>query len=188
MTPEDLSKLIAAGESQATEFKLSLAARDDGLRSLCAMVNTDAGTGVIVFGVAPDGTIQGIEPGNLDRAQQSLAQVIGSKFEPQLAAVIEIHRVGAHALLSLTATRLKSVAYHEFDGRAYIRVGTTVRQLTLVEKNALARSRDRHLHPGPWKCNGCNTWVGVLAGFNVTERGMERSFSCGCGGEFWPAT
>ncbi len=188
MTPEELAKLIAAGESQTTEFKASLATRDDALQSLCGMVNADAATGTILFGVAPDGTIRGVDPGNLDRAQQTLGQVIASKFEPRLAAVVEIHQSGACSLVLLAARRHKSVPYHEFNGRAFIRVGTTTRQLTLVEKNALARSRDRNLHPGPWKCDSCNTWVGVLAGFNITDRGMERSFSCSCGGEFWPAT
>src|SRR6266705_5579132 len=128
MTSDDLTKLIAAGESQATEFKLSLATRDDALQSLCAMVNTDAGTGAIVFGVASDGTVRGVEPGNLDRAQQSLGQVISNKFEPPVAVAIEVHRIDAHPLILLTATRHKAVSYHEFDGRAFIRVGTTTRQ------------------------------------------------------------
>lgn len=188
VTGEELRALIRAGESQVVEFKSSLATRYDALQSLCGMVNSDGAKGAIIFGVAPDGTLRGVEPGNLDRAQQSLAQVIGTKFDPPLIATLEILRLDSHALVLVSAARKTGVPYHEYDGRAFIRQGTATRQLTLTEKNALAHARNRDLHPGPWKCNGCNTWVGMLAGFNVTDRGMEKSYACQCGGEFWPAT
>ena len=85
------------------EFKASLASRDDALQSLCGMVNSDAAKGVIIFGVAPDGTLRGVEPGNLDKAQRSLAQVIGSKFDPPLIAALEALDSGGGSLAGVPA-------------------------------------------------------------------------------------
>lgn len=188
MSPTELAELIQAGESQEVEFKTSLAKRDDALKSLCGMVNSEAARGAVVFGVTPEGTVHGVEPGNLDRAQQSLVQVITAKFDPALVVTIEVHHVDNSPVLLLTAGRSRGVAYHEFDGRAFVREGTATRQLTLREKNSLARARNRDLHPGPWKCSQCNTWVGLLVSYISTDDGMERSYGCDCGGEFWPAT
>lgn len=188
MGPTEFTGLIRAGESQQVEFKTSLAEQVDGLQSLCGMVNSDVARGAILFGVKRDGTVCGVEPGDLDRAQQSMMQSIAVKFEPRLAVVTEVQELDARRVLVLTASRFTGIAYHEFDGRAFIREGTTTRRLTLDEKNGLSRARNRALHPGPWKCSQCNSRVGMLASFTVTEHGMERSYRCGCGGEFWPAT
>jgi predicted HTH transcriptional regulator len=188
MGPTELAGLIRAGESQQVEFKTSLAEQVDGLQSLCGMVNSDVARGAILFGVKRDGTVCGVEPGDLDRAQQSMMQVTAAKFEPRLVVTTEVQELDARRVLVLTASRFTGIAYHEFDGRAFIREGTTTRRLTLVEKNALARARNRDLHPGPWKCSQCNSWVGLLGSVKVTEHGVERSYRCGCGGEFWPAT
>jgi hypothetical protein len=117
-----------------------------------------------------------------------MMQVTAAKFEPRLVVTTEVQELDARRVLVLTASRFTGIAYHEFDGRAFIREGTTTRRLTLIEKNALARARNRDLHPGPWKCSQCNSWVGLLGSAKVTEHGVERSYRCGCGGEFWPAT
>ena len=71
-----LEELVRKGESQALEFKKSLSLQREGLEALCAMVNSDLAQGTVVFGIEADGTICGIEQGNLDTAQRSLSQVI----------------------------------------------------------------------------------------------------------------
>jgi GTPase len=85
-----LEERVQRGESQTLEFKKSLSLQREGLEALCAMVNSDLAQGTVVFGIEPNGTICGIEKGNLDKAQRSLSQVLRSKFEPQLAAQIKI--------------------------------------------------------------------------------------------------
>ena len=93
--PEQLSleELVRMGESQMLELKKSLSLLREGLVALCAMVNCDLARGTVIFGIERDGTVCGIEQGNLDTAQRSISQAIRNKFEPQLPAQIEVQEL-----------------------------------------------------------------------------------------------
>ncbi len=184
----NIEDLIRTGEGQTTEFKRSLSLQDKGLEALCAMVNSDYGRGTVAFGIESDGTICGIESGNLDTAQCSLSQIIRNKFEPSLVIKIETYDVNDKVVLLLSSERVSNVPYHEYDGRAWIREGSTNRRLSLAEKESLITKRNRDRHPGPWRCNRCGALVGVLNSFEITSEGMRKTYKCGCGGEFWPIT
>jgi len=106
MTLGELATLV---ESQTCEFKKSLSLTKEGLVSLDAMLNADVGRGLVLFGVAPDGTPGGIEPGSHDKAQRSLAQHIQSKFDPPLLATIEVVDCEGRPLLAVQATRSANV-------------------------------------------------------------------------------
>jgi len=175
-------------ESQTFERKRSLSLQREGLASLCGMINADISHGTVAFGIDPDGQIIGIEPGNLDKAQRSLSQSIQSKFEPPIQCTLQLHELDGKSVVVVSAQRNRTIPYHEFDGRAYIREGTATRQLSLTEKQALQRQRNRDLHTGPWKCDRCGSWVGMLSQVVVTDQGMRKTYDCGCGGEFWPAS
>ena len=180
---------LANGEGQTTEFKKSLRLRREALEALCSMVNAESAQGVVVFGVEPDGKICGIEPGNLDAAQRSLSRAIREGFDPPLQSEIWVEEeMEGKKLLLLSAERPRSIPYHEYDGRAWIRQGSEKRQLTLSEKDHLRRSRDRTFHPGPWKCDRCGALVGQLISVTVTKDGMKKNYNCSCGGQFWPST
>lgn len=183
-----LEELVRKGESQTLEFKKSLSLQREGLEALCAMINSDVARGTVIFGIASDGTVCGIEQGNLDKAQRSISQAIRNKFEPPLAAQIEVKELSGQQVLVLNAERYRDISYHEYDGRAWIRQGTENRKLSLVEKQQLTRVRDRNTHPGPWKCDRCGKLVGVLHSFQISNEGMKKTYKCECGGEFWPAT
>lgn len=176
------------GEGQTLEFKKSLSLQNKGLEALCAMVNSDLARGTVAFGIEPDGTTCGIERGNLDTAQRSLSQVIRNKFEPRLVVQMETKELNGKIVLVISAERSRNVPYHEYDGRAWIREGSTNRLLSLVEKEALAGKRNRDRHSGPWRCNRCGTWVGELHSFEISDEGMKKTYKCKCGGEFWPVT
>jgi predicted HTH transcriptional regulator len=183
-----LGELVKKGEGQTLEFKKSLSLQRKGLEALCAMVNSDLARGTVIFGIEADRTVCGIEQGNLDTAQRSLSQTIRNKFDPQLVVQMEVGELNARQILVLSAGRDRGVAYHEYDGRAYIREGTENRKLNLVEKQQLVKRRDRDSHQGPWRCDRCGTWVGVLHSFEISSEGMKKTYKCRCGGEFWPAT
>jgi predicted HTH transcriptional regulator len=183
-----LEELARKGESQTLELKKSLGLQREGLEALCAMVNSDLAQGTVVFGIEPNGTVCGIEQGNLDTAQRSLSQTLRSKFEPQLVAQIKIEELNGKTVLLLSAERYRAIPYHEYDGRAWIRQGTENRKLGLAEKQHLIRRRDRDSHAGPWKCDRCGALVGVLHAFEITDSGMKKTYKCECGGEFWPVT
>jgi predicted HTH transcriptional regulator len=151
------------------------------------MVNADAAQGTVVFGIAPNGDPIGVEPGDLDKAQRSLSQTISSKFDPRLQCTIFVCEFEGKRFVVISADRNREVPYHEFDGRAYIREGTVTRQLGLAEKNSLQRKRNRDLHQGPWKCDRCGSWVGMLMSIAVTDQGVRKTYKCRCGGKYWPA-
>jgi ATP-dependent DNA helicase RecG len=184
----ELINRILNGEGQTTEFKKSLSLRREALEALCSMVNAESAQGIVIFGVDPNGTICGVEPGNLDTAQRSLSQTIEARFDPPLQTEITVEQLEGKQLLLISAQRHRSIPYHEYDGRAWIRQGSEKRQLTLSEKDHLRRSRDRAFHTGPWKCDRCGTLVGVLSHFTLTNEGMKKHYNCSCGGQFWPIT
>lgn len=173
-------------ESQSVEVKKSLSLQKEGLRALAGMVNTDTGKGLVIFGIGPDCEIVGVEPGDLDSAQRTLAQRIRDGIEPPLVCSIEVLLCSGKNLLAVHAERAGDTPYHEFEGRAFIREGTTTRQLSLGEKQSLARRRDRDQHNGPWKCNKCGTVVVMLFSFTISGQVVGRSYKCDCGGEYWP--
>jgi predicted HTH transcriptional regulator len=183
-----LAQLVLKGEGQVLEFKKSLSLRREGLEALCAMVNSDLAQGTVLFGIGPDGSVCGIEKGNLDTAQRSLSQVIRNKFEPSLVVKMQVEELANQRVLAISAERHRETPYHEYDGRAWIREGTTNRLLSLAEKESLAGKRNRDRHPGPWRCNLCGRWVGVLHSYEISGDGMKKTYGCECGGEFWPAT
>jgi len=173
-------------ETQSLEFKKSLSLQKEALKSLCSMINTDSAKGMVLFGVAPDYSICGIEPGNLDKAQISLGQKCQQKFDPPIITNIEILECEDKSLLLLKAERSTGVAYHEYDGRAYIREGSSNRLLSFLEKQQLLSRRNRDKHNGPWKCDHCGSTVGMLSSIVITDQGVKKSYICKCGGQFWP--
>jgi len=183
----DLSEILRLGEGQTVEFKKSLSLQRDGLEALCGMINADSAQGIVFFGIAPDSTVVGVEPGDLDKAQRSLAQTMQQKFDPPLIKQIDVLECEGWRIVRVSAQRSPLVAYHEYDGRAYIREGTTTRVLSVAEKQQLVQRRNRHTHTGPWRCDNCGSLVGTLVSVVLTDKGPQKSYRCRCGGEFWPA-
>jgi len=188
MEHSSLEEIIMKGEGQTVEFKKSLSLQNKGGESLCAMINSDLARGTVVFGIKPVGTICGIEPGDLDTAQRSLSQTIRGKFEPQPIVNIETKQLDDKIVLVISAERDRSVPYHEYGGRAWIREGSTNRLLSISERDILVGKRNRDRHLGPWRCDKCGSWVGVLYSFELSNEGMKKTYKCECGGEFWPAS
>ena len=184
ITPEEVQKL---GERQTVEFKKSLSLQREAMEALCGMVNSDNGTGVVLFGVAPNGSVAGVEPSNLDSAQKSLALTVRQKFDPPIICSIEIVECDGKSLVLLKADRAAGISYHEYDGRAYIREGSSRRQLSFDEKQRLSKKRNRDQHNGPWRCSRCGSFVGMLSSIVITAEGIKKSYDCQCGGEFRPA-
>jgi predicted HTH transcriptional regulator len=177
----------AGAESQVLEWKSSLAERKRGLESLCGMLNAEPARGTVEFGIGPHGEVVGVEAADLDKTQRSLAQEIGQSFQPRIQLTIRAEERGGKRVIVVEGRRNRDVPYHEYDGRAWVREGTATRQLNPAEKQSLQRQRNRDLHSGPWKCDRCGSWVGVLASVTLTPQGPMKSYDCHCGGEYWPA-
>jgi len=183
--PHEIRKL---GETQTVEFKKSLGLQKEAFRDLCGMVNSESATGTLLFGVSPDGSINGIEPGNLDSIQKTLIQKVHQLFDPPIIPIVEVLECDDRQLIRLKADRASGVPYHECDGRAYIREGSATRRLSYREKQQLSKKRDRDQHSGPWRCDRCGGVVGTLSMMTITDEGVYKSYACRCGGEYWPVS
>lgn len=183
----NIERIIQAGETQMVEFKKSLSQMREGCKVLCGMLNTNAGTGMVLFGISPENDVVGIE-GDLDSAQRTLVQHIQQKFDPSIVCSIEIKEHNGKNILVLSAKRPNDICYYEYNGRAFMREGSTSRYLSFREKKSLLSRRDRDHHNGPWKCDRCGSVVGMLVSMVITEDGPQKSYRCKCGGDYWPAT
>ena len=186
MQKVSIAELGKLRESQLFEAKATLAEQNEALEALCGMINADHANGAVLFGMRPNGDIGGLE-GNLDKAQLTLAEKIGQRFQPRLQPQIHLLDCDGKLLILLKASRARSIPYFECDGRAWIREGSRTRQLTLDEKRTLTGSRDREKHGGPWKCDICGSWVAMLVSGEINEKEYRKTYNCNCGGQYWPA-
>jgi len=136
----DFEKIIQTGETQLVEFKKSLSQTKEGCKTICGMLNAEVDAGMVLFGISPENEVVGIE-GNLDSAQRSLAQHIQQKFDPSIKVLIQIEEYECKKILILSAKGSNDVRYYEYDGRAFLREGSTTRRLSLQEKESLNNSR-----------------------------------------------
>ena len=132
----DIERILQTGETQSVEFKKSLSQRKEGCKVLCGMLNTEVGAGMILFGISPENEVVGIG-GNLDSVQRSLVQHIQQKFDPSIKISIQIEEYEGKKILILSAKRSNDVHYYEYDGRAFIKEGSTKRCLSTQEKQSL---------------------------------------------------
>ena len=182
----DLPSLISSGEGQTTEFKESMSMEREAMEALCSMVNADTAHGTVIFGITPDGDIYGVDPEVIDGATLSLSKTVKRSFDPPLKIEINAEVLNGKHLILITAQRQRSIPYHEYDGRVWIRHGSENRLLTLDEKDHLRKMRVRDLHEGPWICDRCGNWARQLESSSVADGGRKRKYDCGCGGNFWP--
>ena len=169
-------------EPRLVECKTALSGERAACESLCGMLNSHLARGLVLFGVAPDRTIVGVEPGELDEAQRSLVEHVDASFDPKVPITLEILDCEGKLIVVLSADRPRTMPLVEYDGRAFIREGSTTRPLSSDERTSFTWRRDRAHHPGPWQCDRC----GLVAA--VIDPGPEQSYSCDCGGEWWPVT
>ena len=183
-----IADIRALGESQTLEFKRSLSLLKEGFIDLCAMVNATNAKGVVIFGIEPSGVVSGLSDTNLDSAQQTLALHARQKIDPPLMPQIEAVLCEGKSVLMLSGLRSRAVPFHEYDGRAYIRVGSSSQQMSVAEKQQLSISRNRDLYNGPWRCDRCGSFAGMISCIEVTDHGTKKTYRHSCGGEWWPAT
>ena len=74
MTPEEVRKMVAAGESETLELKKTTGERNEAAKAVCAMLNHRGG--IVLFGATPEGTVVGQEVGNgtIERVSAEIQQ------------------------------------------------------------------------------------------------------------------
>ena len=97
MTPEQVSALVATGESAMPEFKSGTGTRREAAVTVCAML--DQRGGYVLFGEAPDGGIVGRQAGEpiLEEASAEIQRTDPPTF-PELERVLISRNVEATAI------------------------------------------------------------------------------------------
>ena len=136
MTPEQITALTAAGESETLEFKASTGQRREAARTMCAMLNTRGG--YVLFGVTPEGKAAGQEIGRrtLEDVSAEIQQIV-----PSASPTVE--RVPAAENREVIAVRVSpgTVRPYVYRGAAYRRVGSTTLAMSSVEYNRMLFER-----------------------------------------------
>lgn len=137
MNLTELKSLVAQGESERVEFKRSTGELKEGMQTLCAFLNGSGGT--VLFGVRPDGTIEGQAVS--DQTLRDIAQA-ADRFEPP--AHVSIHRIKAKVGREVIAAAVEGgldVRPFTYEGRAYERVGSTTRRMPQAKYERLLVER-----------------------------------------------
>jgi ATP-dependent DNA helicase RecG len=122
---KELSALVSQGESDTIEFKRSTGEMKEAMQTLCAFLNGMGGT--VLFGVRPDGAIEGQEVS--DQTLRDIAQA-ADRFEPP--AHVSIHRVkvkAARDVIVIVVEGGREMRPFVYEGHAYERVSSTTRRM-----------------------------------------------------------
>ena len=127
-------------ESETTEFKVSLAQLDKGLKSLTAMLNRH-GKGSVWFGVDDDGEVIGLEIGK--KTFPDIRNRVSAAIAPKIACELkELRTPGGKSCIEISAAG-HDIPY-SFDGRYYWRNGAADEPASreLLRKMFLSRPAD----------------------------------------------
>lgn len=141
-----MSNATPLRESETLALKKTLAEFQEGLVSLCAMLNKH-GYGEIWFGIAPDGTAAGLSLS--EKTARDVAQAMATQIEPKnFPSITEVCHDGK-TCLKIVCEGADAPYYAR--GRAYMRVADADRQLSAAElrnmilaKHHDALRRDKH--------------------------------------------
>lgn len=132
-----LAALVMRGEGPTLELKRSTAELKAAMQTVCAFLNDSGGT--VLFGVRPDGAVEGQHV-----SDQTLRDVAESadRFEPP--AHVAIQRVKAAAgreVLIVAVDKSHDARPFTYEGRPYIRVGSTTRRMPQAKYERLLIER-----------------------------------------------
>ncbi|MDE0268237.1 MAG: ATP-binding protein [Acidimicrobiaceae bacterium] len=136
MTFEQITTLVAQGESETVEFKRTTGTRREGTATVCAMLNHRGG--VVLFGVERDGSITGQQV-----SERTLEEVSAEIQRIDPPAFPEIERVWISADLEVVAVHVKRGVSppYQYRGVSYRRVGNTTRRMSADEYNRILFER-----------------------------------------------
>jgi Putative DNA-binding domain len=169
-------------ESQSIAWKKSLSLKPQAMESLSGMLNSDCAQGTIALGVAPDGEVVGVDPGNLDKAQRSLLQFIQDNCSRQSNARWKYAKMARSEFLRYRQNAIEASLITNFvEGLSFAKAR---------RRDNLASLKNSRLNAsGIAICiDRCGSYIGILSQIVRTNKGIRKTYTCKCGGEFWPAS
>jgi ATP-dependent DNA helicase RecG len=134
---KQLAAIVKQGESATLEFKRSTGELKEGMQALCGFLNATGGT--VLFGIRPDGTIEGQDVS--DQTLRDIAEA-ADRFEPP--AHVSIHRVKVNSGRDVIAVAVdggRDLRPFAHEGRAYERVSSTTRRMPQAKYERLLVER-----------------------------------------------
>lgn len=139
----DILKLAKLPESQTLEFKQDTSSLEPILKSIIAFANTAGG--VILVGVADDGTIVGLtDPAY---TQEQLVNTVAHRIKPQMLPDFHVAEVKGKSVLVIQVEHVPApyhLANKGEEGGVYIRLGNSNR---LASKEMIAEMKRAHYYP-----------------------------------------
>jgi ATP-dependent DNA helicase RecG len=120
-----LAKILTEGESELVEFKESFHSNQEISKQICAFANTEGGS--IFIGIADNGEIKGIS-GNLDELHQRISHA-NQSIQSMPIINSKNHNQDNKTIVEIMIQKSGEGHAHTFEGRVYVRIGTTVRKL-----------------------------------------------------------
>ena len=147
VSDEEIRRQLQLGEDSRWEFKEIefkgnapvSPRRNDLADEMGAFANAQGG--VMLCGVADDGTIQDMSREQMAALDNLLVEVSTDAIEPPLRIDVHHRELDGQAFALVKVPR--GEAMHERPGRAFVRVGATKRRLSGDERLRLAQSRAR---------------------------------------------
>ena len=132
MTPDQITALVASGESEILELKATTGTRREATATVCAMLNHSGGH--VLFGVTPNGAVVGQEIGN--RTLEDLSAKV-QRIDPPVYP--EIERIPVSLGREVIAIRVRPGASPPYQYRnvSYRRVGNTTQVMSNYEYKRL---------------------------------------------------
>jgi len=131
-----LRALVAEGESETVEFKLSTGERRDAMHDLCAMLNHRGGQ--VVFGVDASGRVVGqqVSEHTLEEVAHEIQQI-----EPPVFPTMDRLDIGGGLQVIIVTVPAGANRPYSYKGQAYRRVGNTSLKMSRDEYNRILIER-----------------------------------------------
>ena len=129
MTPDQITRLIATGESESLEFKETTGKRREATQSLCGMLNHRGGR--VLFGITPEGDVCGQQVS--DHTIEKVSAEI-QRIDPPVFPTIERIPLDTGLEVLMVSVSQGHMKPYTYKDTAYYRVGNTT----------LAMSRDKY--------------------------------------------
>ena len=120
MMLDDITRLIAAGESETLELKKTTGERREAAKTVCAMLNNRGG--IIFIGVTPEGVVTGQQVG--ERTIEDVSAEFQRIEPPAFPSIDRVPLAGGREVLVVRVNRGDMIPYR-YRGNAYRRVGNT---------------------------------------------------------------
>ena len=136
MANDELTTLVAQGESETLEFKKTTGERVEAAKTVCAMLNRRGG--VVLIGVTNEGAIIGQQVS--DRTIEHLAQEL-QNIDPPVFPTIDRIAVGDGMTVLAIRVGRGPMRPYTHKNTPYLKVGNTTRRMTQEEYSQILLER-----------------------------------------------